>query len=697
MITLTIDAFKSLEHVSYSFNEGTVTLLSGKSGSGKTSIIEALYYVLFGKDVVASNMVPYGKKSCSVVLTVGDNIIIRRVNTKHGLTVTITDQTTNTDQKLEDVSAQQYIYEHVCHLSQHHIHMMTQYLKLVVSQHDPFMEWAPNIQWKFIRGFVMDMDVEQVYTKIRANQKRLTSQLDKLGGKIGYMETELVEIKRELGTFNGIHERQTRFTYLQQLKKLYLSWNRDEPDKYREVNDMLYQLMLECKECTVPTITSNAVIDVDTMIVKLDTWKHLTAMINQREAMLKEKQTSLENIKSCPSESVLDEEDMNLKEMAEHIRYYEKKQTLSRQLTELEPDYIATKEANQHLSIVSCPSCTSSLVYVNQQLAIVDNKIIRRYEMLHQSLMNIIAPDVIPDKADYERRMILLRVHQRQCITRSTLLKDISKEQALLTNLINKRDLIGSVEGFEENIRQEQTRQLLMTQTQRRDRIITELLDFVKLNRPWIERTAPVIPNRMYPFDHDDELYDLQEWFKHHPLSVYENLVKREKQISMDVGISRQTQTDTLQLLNRYEELERVITLTETCVIQSTISNLNDGVNYLLSHFFTDPIQIQFSVDMSADQKRIKSVILYNGVECILKNLSAGEQQRIILSVHVYFCRLFGIRFISMDEITNNLDMETIFTVFESIKTWFDSCYSIVVAHQVVEGIFDDIIRLGNS
>lgn len=58
----------------YNFGESGIVLISGKSGVGKTTIVDAVYFSLFGN---GSKVSSHGKESCSVELLYGDLHIVR--------------------------------------------------------------------------------------------------------------------------------------------------------------------------------------------------------------------------------------------------------------------------------------------------------------------------------------------------------------------------------------------------------------------------------------------------------------------------------------------------------------------------------------------------------------------------------------------------------------------------------------------
>ena len=76
MIKLTLKNFKCYENKTFVFDNGFV-LIEGQSGTGKTSILQAIIFVLFGK---GKNLKMNGKTSCSVNLEFEDINIFRSKN-----------------------------------------------------------------------------------------------------------------------------------------------------------------------------------------------------------------------------------------------------------------------------------------------------------------------------------------------------------------------------------------------------------------------------------------------------------------------------------------------------------------------------------------------------------------------------------------------------------------------------------------
>jgi exonuclease SbcC len=96
---ITLKNFRCYENYTLDFGEKGLTLISGSSGAGKSSILLAIYFALFG---IGTKLTMYGKTSCSVILEF-DDIIITRTKKPNRLVVE------DSKEKYEDDSAQSII------------------------------------------------------------------------------------------------------------------------------------------------------------------------------------------------------------------------------------------------------------------------------------------------------------------------------------------------------------------------------------------------------------------------------------------------------------------------------------------------------------------------------------------------------------------------------------------------------------
>ena len=131
--------------------------------------------------------------------------------------------------------------------------------------------------------------------------------------------------------------------------------------------------------------------------------------------------------------------------------------------------------------------------------------------------------------------------------------------------------------------------------------------------------------------------------------------------------------------------------------LEQIINTINSHLTILLQDFFSesfgDPIQIYLEL-VSEKRPQVNTIINYKGNRVDYKALSTGEYARVKLAFDLTFKEILGENIIMLDECTANLDQDLSTKIFNKIKATFPSKTILVVAHQVVMGTFDRILRL---
>lgn len=137
----------------------------------------------------------------------------------------------------------------------------------------------------------------------------------------------------------------------------------------------------------------------------------------------------------------------------------------------------------------------------------------------------------------------------------------------------------------------------------------------------------------------------------------------------------------------------------ESNALQSILSSINEHAEVYLESFFpTHPIScilspIKENKDGST-KAEINMDISYKGMTCDRSSLSGGELARVITAFALSLAEIFNSNILLLDESTASLDETSTLTVFEGIKEHYKGKTILIIAHQVVEGMFDNVIKL---
>jgi ABC-type transport system involved in cytochrome bd biosynthesis fused ATPase/permease subunit len=137
----------------------------------------------------------------------------------------------------------------------------------------------------------------------------------------------------------------------------------------------------------------------------------------------------------------------------------------------------------------------------------------------------------------------------------------------------------------------------------------------------------------------------------------------------------------------------------ETIALTQLIQTLNAHIQMYLDIFFEkDPIQARIESTKETKNKKIKNQlnmsIISKGNSVDLKSLSTGEYDRVALAVSLSIQSVLNNPILLLDECVSSLDQENADNVFQCIREFHKDKLVIIVAHQIVTGIFDQVIQL---
>ena len=137
---------------------------------------------------------------------------------------------------------------------------------------------------------------------------------------------------------------------------------------------------------------------------------------------------------------------------------------------------------------------------------------------------------------------------------------------------------------------------------------------------------------------------------------------------------------------------------TQSISISNLIDNINTHAQIFLDKFFTDnPISVKivaFKEGKTGDKPCVNLEIDYRGIDHDMSMLSGGEMSRVTLAFTLALAEIHNSPLIMLDESTASLDQECVIDVIEGIHETFRDKLVLLIAHQVVKGVFDKTIEL---
>ncbi|NBO24447.1 MAG: hypothetical protein EBU93_04335 [Chlamydiae bacterium] len=301
-----------------------------------------------------------------------------------------------------------------------------------------------------------------------------------------------------------------------------------------------------------------------------------------------------------------------------------------------------------------------------------------------------------------------------------TFKKDVEKMEMKLNSLRKK------VEKNVSNIEEEELRDLINDQKQKRDKMCSlkkrredtfesiinckkvlenaskkHINDYqnVKDSKD-LEKSASLEEQKIHELEikkkiHETNLKNIQEWEQYQVLlENYRGWEVKIEELEMEEKIAIKEHASATKLKDKILEAESIAML-------NIIDSINTHARVYLDCFFpTDPISVQlqtFKETKKSTKPQINVEIEYKGMESDLNMLSGGELSRVVLAYTMALAEMFNTPLLLLDECTASLDQELSEIVFSAIRDNFNGKLTLLIAHQVVTGSFDKIIRLDSK
>jgi len=304
---------------------------------------------------------------------------------------------------------------------------------------------------------------------------------------------------------------------------------------------------------------------------------------------------------------------------------------------------------------------------------------------------------------ELEKLLSLKKEHNKLTIKHGNVLQQLKIKKRILNKIETFKNaydevasgcLLDEIASVSELLRQ---RQMDLEKFKTKQRLEKQLYNFN-------EQIKEITPSRGWEItisDLNDQLDQIEEY-----LNWWASF---EKYAEFQARLTKYdtTQQELTELANKKKKLEhqyiKILLFKQKVVesehesLQFMIDIINTHLSLFLQDFFSestgDPIQIVLEL-LHEKRPQIDTIINYKGNRVDYKSLSTGEYARVKLAFDLTFKEILGEQIVMLDECTANLDQDLSTKIFNKIKTTFPTKTILVVAHQVVMGTFDNVLKL---
>jgi DNA repair exonuclease SbcCD ATPase subunit len=794
--------FRCYEDRVFDFGDSGVTLLSGASGAGKSTIMIAIQFVLFG---IGTKLPTHGKKSCSVELTLPDIKIIR---SKGPVRLVVNDV-------YEDDAGEAIIREKFGN-------MFSSVSYIPQDLRDSFIVMSPANKLEFLEKFAFgDVDIREIKGRVKSLVRSLADEHTRITGNLEFASKLLsetqkptvvpfpIKCKKELyekAIRNTEIKHKNAVTLIKRTEKEIQALEMEKSDTAifealtREKRDVMSEL--QAKVTTLQATAIPYIGDQELEVLKA----RLQRFLNNRavETLRTQYRENTEKVEELKALELLDMQkrlDQYLPtlwdgipkdEIGDEIEGIKALITTAKTLDRLKGERTkikldvdpttALREASATLEglkktlervklqkeVLSCPHCSNSVRFLNGSLVKSEiptedepledvmekikqtskketelreklarynrdkdkmEKLTREIETIETENDGLDNVDVLESELqDAERyrddnktlneKVEELRKNIRDRVFSRTISSLEKKNNSLKTELEALEKGAGIVD---ESIDEEELRATIARETENCNqirRVGKQITDYTgeldKVSRAitrletdhrakWSGNTQPfdqaIVEKRELITSHEatrDDQADI--------LTKIAKYLEAEKEMENYRKLERKTEESKvaeIRARKRYGSaclFRDKILETESIAIANMIESINAHAQLYLDHFFPDnPISVKlqsFRESKTGDKPCINLEIDYRGIEHDLSMLSGGELSRVILAFTLALAEIHNSPLILLDESTASLDQDLTSSVITGLKENFSSRLVILIAHQVVQGVFDKVIKL---
>lgn len=743
VVTLSLKNFRCWENKTFTFQDNGIILISGISGKGKSTILNAILFVITGN---VKNVVTFGKEKANmeVVLSIQDLVITRgknptRFTVKQGMRVYEEDQAQNIINSYFGCD-----FKHISYIDQ--------------DNSNSFVYLSPEAKMTFLRHLLLSTEpIDDIKDKIKAKmdacKKELITEEATLATSLSFLKTlqykeNVCKIgKRNITVDNYTDTIETQRANLDTSKKnrvkLITKCSGLEKDfkMYTEQSSRLTKLV-EMKD-------ELAVYDIDSLTDRRDELVDKKKKIENHSKYIEERKIYLQQREELAQLKIKLEafhpetyaDILLLEKMLKHYQSIcslesqigedkEEALTKSSELLKTEISHIQRVLDQQH--VYECPSCQAPLKMNNGALIKVDafirdNKdekmsngdLVRKQQQLDRvfkdltlleratteynshfdALEDLLKDTVYNTETDFAERIGTLKKEERAYTLALNAYTTLSqKVDAFVESKDDKDDkdesdddlfvILEKLATINQSIKR-------YNELQQRVAVIqTAGLELIEDPSDAIVDTKQKIDEYEQKINvYTTSIDQLQEWKR------VDDANQKFTELSSAIQRSKDAKEYLMEELKCCEKLLYFVKDAETRSIHQFIDSLNRHASLYIEDFFPDEdirVELVTNKELKSGKDKLGLFfdVSYKTIKGDIDFLSGGQRDRVNLAFTLAFSELVQNKMLLLDECISSLDSETSDTVVDTLKEKYKGKLVMCVAHQVNTGVFDQVVNV---
>jgi len=714
-----IRGFRCYEEKDFDFETEKITMLSGKSGAGKSTIFAAIFWCLFGTvKSIHHHTKKYKKPNVTILL---DSMSIFRQIAPALLKVNINGVEYENDiaqDKINKIFGNKNVWKATSYLSQ--------------KERNPLLTGSVADKMEILNSLSFSEDnIDQIIEKI---EKKISNLEETLKIKNTIFETNNDSLKSRISKLDwskyvkpGCREIVNLNDLQEKIKNLKVSISENNKligrkeylesivEKLESPVDLTY---LKEKISKLEFLLSVSKLDIEDITPYLG--HDLCSQEDLFSAKTKENdfKKSVELLKSIGHDLVdiketklfveneiskleKDLEENSMRKKAEELRKLKFENYSDNDLTDIKNKI---KNIQDSLKNLTCPHCKKFVKLFNDSLIIADKCEVSKESLFELQRQKIYIENCLETKrkietfySDFETNTLdfQLPVDEKQTYSKLNILKNLKLDLPKFS--FSFLEKLISVQNINSKITNEDIVESKITDFSVLPKLKNQLLNDEDLQ---IDKLKEELSKLKINYNLDSELETLEK-------ELIENKEKIRLWELMDAIVKERddllVEQEKINLMEKKlkntKELKILCLELECETLQKTVNNINNFLSKTVSNIFEDPININLMINKKIlpsgrfKQEVYLNVLYKGGENDNISDLSGGEGDRVSLAMTLALSQMSNSPFMLLDESLASLDAELQEKCLESLKT--DMKKTILsIEHESIEGYYDTILRL---